>query len=174
MKSNTISQPKLPAGVPAQGRTNFLCRILLVDDDRELLSYNAELLVESGYHVDTAEDGAAAWKALKDHHYDVLITDNIMPKVTGLELIKKLRSEDMTLAVILASGTTPKEELIQNPRLHINAVLPKPYSIADLVRTVDKILHKSGTGRRATAGRSQSDLTAAKNNSGSSRQEPRM
>jgi two-component system OmpR family response regulator len=174
MKSNTISQAKPPAGIPAQGRTNSLCRILLVDDDRELRGFNAELLVESGYHVDTAEDGAAGWKALKANHYDVLITDNMMPKVTGLELIKKLRSEDMTLAVILASGTTPMEELIQNPRLHINAVLPKPYSIADLVRTVDKILHKPGAGRRATAARIQSNLTAAKTNSGSSRREPRM
>ena len=66
---------------------------------------NAEVLARNGYHVDTAEDGVSGWRALKDQRYDILITDNTMPGVTGLELVKKLRSEDMMLAVILASGT---------------------------------------------------------------------
>jgi two-component system, OmpR family, response regulator len=78
-----------------------------------------------------------------NHHYDVLITDNTMPDVTGLELIKKLRCEDMTLAVILASGTVPAEELIQTPWLQIDALLPKPYSFAQLLNTVGVVLHRS-------------------------------
>jgi DNA-binding response OmpR family regulator len=145
MKNSAISQAEVPADTASPGRTNSRCRILLVDDDHDLRSLNAALLVQSGYHVDTAGDGASGWRALKDHHYDVLITDNSMPGVTGLELIKKLRSEDMTLAVIMASGRTPTEELTQNPWLRIDAILPKPYSIADLVRTVDEVLHKSRT-----------------------------
>jgi DNA-binding response OmpR family regulator len=144
MKHSSISQPEAPVGGPAQGRTPSSPCILLVDDDRDLRSFNADLLVQSGYHVDTAKDGASGWRALNARHYDVLITDNTMPGVTGLELIKKLRSEDMTLAVILASGTAPTEELVENPWLHIDAVLPKPYSIAELVRTVGEVLHKSG------------------------------
>jgi DNA-binding response OmpR family regulator len=147
MKHSTISQAEVPADTAAPERTNSRCRILLVDDDHDLRSFNAVLLVQSGYHVDTAGDGASGWRALKDHRYDVLITDNTMPGVTGLELIKKLRSENMTLAVIMASGMTPTEELIQNPCLRIDAILPKPYSIADLVRTVDEVLHKSRTDR---------------------------
>jgi len=145
MKHNTISQTEAPVGAPAQGHTTRSHRILLVDDDHEIRSLNAEVLVESGYHVDTAKDGASGWRALKAHHYDVLVTDNTMPVVTGLELIKKLRSEDMMLAVILASGTAPMEELAQNPWLHIDALLPKPYTVAQLVKTVDEVLHKSGT-----------------------------
>jgi DNA-binding NtrC family response regulator len=124
-----------------------ICRILLVDDDRDLRSINARLLLESGYHVDTANDGASGWRALNARHYDVLITDNTMPGVTGLELIKKLRSEDMTLAVILASGTAPMDELSQNPWMHIDALLPKPYTVAQLVRTIDEVLQKSAVVR---------------------------
>src|ERR1700728_686053 len=88
-------------------KANPPCRILLVDDDSHLLELNAVALIRFGYDVDTAEDGAAAWQALHDINisYDLLITDNKMPKVTGLELIKKMRSEEMTLPVILASGT---------------------------------------------------------------------
>src|ERR1039458_7222903 len=75
----------------------------------------ADVLAGAGYHVDTADSGASGWKALQTNHYDVLITDNTMPGVTGLDLIKKLRSADMTLAVILASGTVPAEELNRCP-----------------------------------------------------------
>ena len=130
MESDHVTKAGESSGTAAQGQSKPPHRILLVDDDHDLRSFNAALLVQSGYHVDTAGDGASGWRALKDHHYDVLITDNTMPGVTGLELIKKLRSEDMTLAVIMASGTTPTEELIQNPWLRIDAILPKPYSIA--------------------------------------------
>ena len=141
-------QPVVPVGMSAQAPKNSACRILLVDDDHDLRSLNAALLVQSGYRVDTAGDGASGWRALKADHYDVLITDNTMPGVTGLELIKKLRSEDMTLPVIMASGTEPTEELMQNPWLHIDAMLPKPYTITELVKTVGKVLHKSGPARK--------------------------
>jgi len=65
--------------------------ILLVDDDPDLLKMTAGILKRAGYDVDTARDGADGWKALHDSHYDLLITDNSMPKVTGLELIQKVR-----------------------------------------------------------------------------------
>lgn len=152
MKQSTDLQAKVPADTAASDRNDSHCRILLVDDDHDLRSFNAALLAQSGYHVDTAGDGASGWRALNNRHYDILITDNTMPGVTGLELIKKVRSEDMTVAVILASGTTPTEELSENPWLRIDALLPKPYCIADLVKTVEEILHKSDTDRQATAG----------------------
>ena len=79
-------------------------RILLVDDDVSLLELYAGILICSSYNVDTAEDGAAAWKSLNDHSYDLLITDNQMPRVTGLELIKKLRSQEMAMSVMLGVG----------------------------------------------------------------------
>lgn len=147
MKHHAISQAEEHSQTPARGRKAHPPRILLVEDDAEMRNLNAEMLSESGYHVDTAKDGASAWKALKARHYDVLVTDNTMPGVTGLELIKKLRSEDMTLAVVLASGTAPVEELQHHPWLHIDALLPKPYKVPELVRAVDEVLLKSQVPR---------------------------
>ena len=120
-----------------------------MDDDSGIRQLHANVLVRSGYRVDTAEDGAAGWKALNASHYDLLITDNTMPRVTGLELIKKLRSEDMTLSVILASGTVPTEELNQSPWLQLDAVLPKPYGIAELLRTVKEVLRAADSARES-------------------------
>ena len=115
-------------------------RILVVEDDPDIRHSNAMVLHHAGYHVDTAEDGASGWNLLKASHYDVLITDNTMPRVTGMELIKKLRSEEMPLSVILASGTAPTEELEQLPWLKLDAVLLKPYSVGDILTAVRKVL----------------------------------
>lgn len=117
-------------------------RILLADDDSHILEMSAVALIRFGYDVDTAEDGAAAWQALHDTNirYDLLITDNNMPKVTGLELIRKMRSEEMTLPVILASGAIPTGELKEFPALLLDATLSKPFTIDELLDMVKKVL----------------------------------
>jgi DNA-binding response OmpR family regulator len=147
MERDHISQAGESSGAPAQGQSKPPHRILLVDDDRDVRNLNADVLVRAGYHVDTAENGASGWKALEANRYDALITDNTMPGVTGLDLIKKLRSADMTLSVILASGTVPAEELNRCPWLQVDALLPKPYSIAELLRTVDQVLRTAEGAR---------------------------
>lgn len=119
-------------------------RILLVEDDAAVRSLNADVLTRVGYVVDTAHDGESGWAALRIGHYDLLVTDNTMPGMSGLELIKKVRSEDISMSVILASGTVPAEELNRIPWLQVNALLPKPYTIQELLRTVNQVLRKPG------------------------------
>jgi DNA-binding response OmpR family regulator len=131
------SQP--PTALP-QSKADPTPRILLVDDELHARELIGDVLIQSGYNVDTAADGADAWKALNETNYDLLITDNKMPRVTGLELILKLRSEEITLPVILASGTVPVEELKQYPWLQLDAMLPKPFTVAELLDTVKKVL----------------------------------
>ena len=63
----------------------------LLTTDPAIRRLNAEMLFHSGYQVDAAEDGQAAWAALQLHNYDLVVTDNNMPKMTGVELIKKLQ-----------------------------------------------------------------------------------
>jgi DNA-binding response OmpR family regulator len=119
-------------------------RVLVVEDEPDIRRLNAEVLESSGYQVETADNGASGWSALKARRYDVLITDNNMPRVTGLELIKKVRSEEMPLSVILASGTVPTEELKQSPWMKLDAVLIKPYTTEAILDAVKKVLRKAG------------------------------
>jgi DNA-binding response OmpR family regulator len=112
----------------------------LAEDDRNIRQLSTQVLVRSGYHVDAAEDGAAAWEALQIKAFNLLITDNNMPKLTGVELVKKLRSARMALPVILATGRLPTEELAQNPSLQLAALLPKPFSVDELLETVRTVL----------------------------------
>jgi DNA-binding response OmpR family regulator len=115
-------------------------RILLADDEPLIRQLCTELLDDLGYEVDTAEDGAAAWDALQIKGYDLLITDNEMPQVSGIELLKKLRAARMTLPVIMVSGTMPTAELKRHPELHLDAALLKPFDVTEFTGVVKKAL----------------------------------
>jgi DNA-binding response OmpR family regulator len=128
------------AGAPVQAQATPLNRILLVDDDSGVRLLHAEVLMRSGYEVDAAEDGAAGWEALNADSYDLMITDNNMPKLTGVELLKKLRFARMALPVIMATGTLPTHEFARSPWLKPAATLLKPFTIEKLLGTVKDVL----------------------------------
>lgn len=132
-----------PVIAPRPSRPIEAHRILLVDDDHELRALNAEMLSIAGYDVDTAEDGAAAWESLEAGDHSLLITDNHMPRMSGLELLKKLRAARMNLPVIMASGTIPAWEFAQRPWLRPTATLQKPYHARTLLQTVEVVLLNS-------------------------------
>lgn|SRR5664280_7339 len=116
-------------------------RILVVEDNIEIRHLNVEALMDSGYHVDVAEDGAAGWDALQLNHYDLMITENAMPKVSGLELLQKLHAARIILPVIMATGTLPQEEFARSLWLRPAATLLQPYTLAEFLRTVKEVLH---------------------------------
>ena len=129
------------AAKPDEARVDSRQRILVVEDDRDIRQVNAMVLMHSGYAVDMAEDGAAAWEALQANRYDLLVTDNNMPRLTGMDLLKEVRSAGMKLPVIMATGTVPTQELAQNPWLEPVAPLEKPYAADLLLETVKNVLH---------------------------------
>jgi len=119
---------------------NLPYRIFVVDDNEDIRRLNAEVLMDFGYQVDTAEDGAVAWDALQLNHYDLLITDNEMPNVSGIQLLNKLQAAGKVLPAIMVTGFMPTEELSLHPWLQIQAMLLKPYTIAELLETVEAVL----------------------------------
>jgi DNA-binding response OmpR family regulator len=125
-------------------------RILVADDETAIVELMTAVLVQSGYHVDAAEDGAIAWAALQAKPYDLLITDHNMPKITGVELVKKLRSARMALPVVMVTGTVPAHELAQNSWLQLAATLEKPFAVSELLDTVENVLRASDNPREQT------------------------
>jgi two-component system, chemotaxis family, chemotaxis protein CheY len=138
MEDNLHIRVEKPAIIP-EGWENKISprRILVVDDDDDIRRFNAEALTGSGYHVEAAVDGAQGWEALNANHYDLLITDNNMPNLTGIELIKKLNDARMAVPIILASGL---EYPHQVEELRLAATLPKPFTLDELLGTVKKVL----------------------------------
>lgn len=129
-----------PTPAPRQGQPPQNCRILLADDETALRDFIKSVLVQSGYRVDAVQDGAFAWAALQAEPYDLLITDYKMPKMSGVELVRNLRSAGMTLPVIVVTGTLPAYDFTQNSSHQIAATLAKPFTIPELLETVGKVL----------------------------------
>ncbi len=76
---------------PTKRQKSSRHRILVVDDSNGVRQLKVDLLVGSGYDVEEARDGADGWEALQTGHYDLIITDNTMPRMTGVEMIEKFR-----------------------------------------------------------------------------------
>jgi DNA-binding NtrC family response regulator len=151
MKDNSVLQAVEPVSAPLQCPAKPPHRILVVEDDRDTLQLNTEALINFGYHVDAAEDGAAAWNTLQYNGYDLLVTDNDMPKVTGVDLLKKLHAAHLALPVIMATGTLPRDEFARHPWIQPAAMLIKPYTVDELLATVQKVLSEADGSRKQTA-----------------------
>jgi DNA-binding NtrC family response regulator len=147
MNEDQISENNRPDDLTPNSRQ----RILLVDDDENICRLNAAVLGRCGYEVDSAGDGAAAWEALQLVKYDLLITDNKMPKISGLELIKKIQDARISLPAIMVSGTLPEEAALPNPAPRVEAALLKPYKFEDLLVLVKNVLRKRAEARQEAA-----------------------
>ena len=113
--------------------------ILIVDDDPDIRKLEARILKNAGFHVDTAGDGEAAWRAVRGGDYDLLVIDHIMPGVSGLALVQQLRVASFTLPVVMVSGsleTLDLAMLTRDPRSRIQAFVRKPFTIPALLAAV--------------------------------------
>jgi len=128
------------ASAAAPSPTNLRRRILVVDEDSDVRLLYADALAGPDYRVDFAADGSTGWQALQDHSYDLLITEHAIPKLTGIELVRKLRAAAMPLPVVMAAGRLPVHELARNPSLQLSATLVKPVAVEVLRDTVRSAL----------------------------------
>ena len=122
--------------------------ILYAEDDPLLRGFSAEILTHSGYAVTPVEDGLQAWAALHSKGYDLLITDNNMPRMTGLELAAKTRLEGMKLPIIVASGTVGLLAGTDHDWLPVAARLQKPFASEELLKTVEQVLRPAASVRQ--------------------------
>lgn len=88
--------------------------ILVVDDDLFVRDLYKEALEQEGYKVTTAENGAEGLEKLREHWYDLVFLDIVMPEMTGLEVIKKLKSADpeiITGPIVILSNSTYDDDV---------------------------------------------------------------
>ncbi|MGC9943610.1 MAG: response regulator [Verrucomicrobiota bacterium] len=115
-------------------------RILVVDDAGSMRQLKVDSLLDSGYDVEEAKDGADGWEALQHRHFDLVITDNKMPRMTGIEMIEKMRTESVRVPVMMTTGFMPVFELARKPWLKPDAVLATPFSTDEFLSVVKSIL----------------------------------
>jgi DNA-binding response OmpR family regulator len=141
MTNNNLFPATKSSGPPVQLQLNLPQRILVVDRDPYVRHLSADVLIRNGYEVNAVEDGAAGWRELQACNYQLLITEHDLPKLTGIELVRKLRSACMGLPVVMAAGRLPARALARNPSLQLAATLLKPLPVDALLDTVRIILY---------------------------------
>lgn len=118
-------------------------KILVVDDDLEILNLIADILTTAGHKVITARNANDAISSVSDN-IAVLICDIIMPEQTGLELISKLRSDYKELGIIAISGGISgklSNHYLRSAQVFgADLVLSKPFSNAELINSVNQLL----------------------------------
>ena len=118
-------------------------RLLIVDDSEEILISFYEFFISKGYDVETATDGLAALKLLRDpnHHFDCLITDLVMPNISGVGLISIVKREFTHMKIIAMTGYgNPPSELASEAAADM--VLPKPVDPYTIEEKVIDLLEK--------------------------------
>ena len=119
-------------------------KILVVDDEASIREFLEIMLKRDNYEVKTADNGQKALKLIEQEQFDVVITDLQMPKVSGLELLKKIkeRGDETAVLVITAFGST--ESAVEAMRLGAFDYITKPFKI-DEIKTRLKNAVKSHT-----------------------------
>lgn len=120
--------------------------ILLAEDTtpiRNILEYS---LRRAGYLVECVSDGEAADRVLQQTGFELVITDFMMPKLTGVQLIRRMRQRGDTTPVLLISGTVGAAALSAARRYGAVEVLEKPFKLRDVKEKVDRMLLFSGPG----------------------------
>lgn len=147
-----ISDRKIEAAEPARGAT-----VLVVDDEATLRSVMRRCLVREGFEVLVAPDGPRAIELAKSHGagIDVLLTDVMMPGLSGVELAKRLLAERPELVVLFVSGYTFDETMPVIDTEQGTAFLPKPFDTKVLIDKVHELLAARPPRSRADGSRAR-------------------
>ncbi|SEA81380.1 two component, sigma54 specific, transcriptional regulator, Fis family [Desulfuromusa kysingii] len=111
--------------------------ILVVDDENSLREMLSILLQRQGYQIDQAADGSTALSMAQENGYDLIISDIQMPKMTGIELLRQLRSQDNHVTMIMMTAFSSTEEAVEAMKLGAYDYITKPFK-NDEIRLVIK------------------------------------
>ena len=127
----------------SDGRANGLGarpRILIVDDEPQVLEVLAKTLSSADYEVDTVADGPTALEYLQNNSYDLLVTDLKMPGMDGLAVIRETRRKFGDLPVIVITGFSTEAYAIEALNLGVSGYLTKPFRMPRVLQAAAKAL----------------------------------
>jgi len=117
-------------------------RLLVVDDNPDNLDMLARRLRRRGYEVETAESGALALERLESESFDAILLDIMMPVVTGLDVLAKIRASrsKIDLPVLMATAKSDSEDVVEALRLGANDYVTKPINFGELLSALEVAL----------------------------------
>jgi len=116
-------------------------RVLLIDDEPDFLDAISFWLTSKGYAVSTATSGAQGLELLQHDRFDVLFLDIVMPQIDGLEVLRRLRTLNKAIPVILVTASAEHERRFAGTKaLGISGLFPKGGSLTELSQVLEVAL----------------------------------
>jgi len=122
-------------------------KFLVVDDFSTMRRIVKNILKQLGYeNIEEAEDGAQAYSKLKGGSFEFVVSDWNMPNMDGLELLKKIRSDDQLkhLPVLMVTAEAEKDKVITAIQAGVSNYVVKPFTAEVLKEKMDRIFEKLG------------------------------
>lgn len=117
-------------------------RVLLIDDERELLETLSERLETRGLVVETAESGEEALEIIQQRRFDAIVLDLAMPGIDGVETLRRMRAMNPDVQVILLTGHATVQKSIEVMKLGAVDLLEKPADIKQLIAKIEEASDK--------------------------------
>jgi DNA-binding NtrC family response regulator len=120
-----------------------MIRILVIDDDRHMRTACSRVLSKEGYFVFCAETGAEGLKEIRTsaEKYSVVLLDQLMPGMSGMDVLDQIRAFDPNLPVIIATGSETHATAADIIRKGACDCLPKPFTPEELRAVIKKALY---------------------------------
>jgi two-component system, OmpR family, response regulator len=118
-------------------------RILVVEDDNKIASFVVKGLKQSGFAVDQSGDGEEALALAETTPYDAAVVDIMLPKLDGLSLIQRLRSQGFKLPVIILSAKASVDDRVKGLQAGGDDYLTKPFSFSELLARVQALIRRA-------------------------------
>ncbi len=122
-------------------------RILIVDDDKQICDYMQTLLESDGFHVKTASDPTLVEDDVRTGEYHVIILDLMMPKLDGIEVLRRIRSIDKDIAVIIFTAHPNLDSAVASMKLDAVDYIKKPFNVDEFREVLARVMRKKGLAR---------------------------
>jgi len=117
--------------------------MLLVEDEEKVAHFISKGLEEEGYAIDVAYDGRKGLDLLKEFTYDLVLLDLMIPEISGLELLKIIRSWGNNTPVLIITAKNTKEDVVKGLDTGSDDYLTKPFSFDELLARIRALLRRS-------------------------------
>jgi DNA-binding NtrC family response regulator len=122
-------------------------RILIVDDDRAICDLMQTLLERDGYAVKALSDPLQVEEEVRVGGYHLIILDLMMPKLDGIEVLKRIRKVDTDIAVVIFTGFPNLETAVQSMKLDAVDYIKKPFDVDQFREVLTRVMRKKGLAR---------------------------
>ncbi|MEM8769444.1 MAG: response regulator transcription factor [Pseudomonadota bacterium] len=118
-------------------------RILVIEDDLEVLAFVVKGLSEQGHTVDEARDGKAGLLLATTERYDVMVIDRMLPEIDGLTIVKSIRGADNSTPLLILSALGDVDNRVEGLRAGGDDYLTKPFAFSELLARIEALARRS-------------------------------